>query len=206
MNNAFAALMHNKDAKLVPEQIIYAKCDFGLDATGKRIAFQYSDLRAYPRVDIDVFVTSLLKNGAPPAVIDKLFMAAADPILRTPFDLNVNRPSYVVFELESSHNWQFQKGGAGLSNKGSIKYDNCDLVHAWAEGTGANMQVYFRADAVPVDNCRVVYFSVLRRAAHEGQPVNLHLEFIQDAGANEKRLILIADPDIKNDGSQPYPP
>lgn len=123
----------------------------------------------------------------------------------SPFDITVGRQCWVVVELdEKIENWQFATGERGVTTK--VESDrNCSLRHVYANGAeqaGAR---------IPRDGCRVLYFGVVAREAantpHCGELFNFHTEFLVEEPDEQgqlvkKRLNVIFDPDIKNEGTK----
>ena len=112
----------------------------------------------------------------------------------SPFDMIVSDPCFIVVELAPDvKNWQFETGTAALTTKDTATEDNWGLVHAYADGRHS-------AGIATRDGCRVIYFGVAKRGAYQSSFVNLHTEFLQ----LPKRLRVIFDPDVPNDGD-PFP-
>jgi hypothetical protein len=188
-------------ADVAPQQIVIVRMDVKMDDQKEILTFEaFQDPPKPMPSDVRAFVAELLLKPAHSLV---------EPFT-TPFDIEVDQPSVVVVILKDSHNWQFQHDGLGVTTKADPTGNTTDLWHAWVEPTFP-VSARFSDRAPGVDGCRLVYFKCLKRAA-VGQPgagelVNFHIEFIQDKNtAKEKRLTLICDPDIKNTGSQPFPP
>ena len=126
----------------------------------------------------------------------------------SPFDIAVDRPCWVVVELDAGiENWQFAKDVYGVTNK--TKSDrNCWLRHVY--GSGAQPA----GEPIPDDKCRVLYFGVVARGEKDTPDAsdffNFHTEFIMKEFDDqkrpvEKRLNVIFDPDVKNEGTK-FPP
>jgi hypothetical protein len=126
----------------------------------------------------------------------------------SPLDIAVDRPCWVVIEIDKRiENWQFAQGERGLTTK-SDSDRNCHLRHI-EEG-----RVQQAGAPISGDGCRVLYFGVVARDGR-GTPdaselFNFHTEFLTGTRVDgkwqvEKRLNVIFDPDIKNEGTA-FPP
>jgi hypothetical protein len=126
----------------------------------------------------------------------------------SPFDITVKRPCWVVVELdEKIENWQFATGERGATTKAESD-NNCYLRHVYDDGAQVAGKL------IPRDGCRVLYFGVVARdaanTANGGELFNFHTEFLmeEDNGSGKpvkKRLNVIFDPDVKNEGTK-FPP
>ncbi|UAL08695.1 nucleotide synthetase [Caulobacter segnis] len=121
----------------------------------------------------------------------------------SPFDIKVDRPCWVVVELDAKiANWQFAKGERGATTKAESDR-NCYLRHVYDDGAQP------AGERAPRDRCRVLYFGVVARDAGgtslAGDLFNFHTEFRMEENGVEKRLNVIFDPDVKNEGTK-FPP
>lgn len=131
-----------------------------------------------------------------------------EKIIVSPFDMTFQNQCWIVIQIESKiNNWQFSVDDYGLTTK--VDSDrHCSLRHV------ENGKVQPAGERVKDDGCRVLYFGIVARAGkgHVGasELFNFHTEFLTP-GLDEqgkpitKRLKVIFDPDIKNEGS-PIPP
>lgn len=127
---------------------------------------------------------------------------------RSPYDIMIQRQSWVLVELDRKlKNWQFTTGELGCTTKGDYGPDNFGLRHVYADGLGRV------GDVVRKDGCRFLFFGVARRdwgdeATPASQYFNFHVEFLQ-AFKDEtvlRRMKVIFDPDVGNNGGFPVPP
>ncbi|KQZ06143.1 hypothetical protein ASD21_00425 [Caulobacter sp. Root1455] len=130
----------------------------------------------------------------------------------SPFDIDVREQCWVVVELDSKiHGWQFAKHERGATTKGESDR-NCYLRHVYAKGVEAP------GERIPRDGCRVLYFGVVARDVFDpkkdpnpgSEAFNFHTEFLMEENDPngvkiKKRLNVIFDPDVKNDGGK-FPP
>lgn len=126
----------------------------------------------------------------------------------SPFDIKVRRPCWVVVELDRKiEQWQFAPDEYGVTTKGESDR-NCSLRHVYDDGVQA------AGARIPRDGCRVLYFGVVARdacgTALAGELFNFHTEFLMEEDDDQgrpvkKRLNVIFDPDVKNDGGK-FPP
>lgn len=124
----------------------------------------------------------------------------------SPFDIIITKQCWVVIEIDDKiENWQFAKCHHGVTTKFDSRRD-CYLRHI--EGG----DVKAAGEDIKSDGCRVLYFGVFARDGNgtlgASELFNFHTEFLTRNDANgeiTKRLNVIFDPDIKNEGS-PIPP
>ncbi|MCR5879193.1 nucleotide synthetase [Phenylobacterium sp. J367] len=127
---------------------------------------------------------------------------------RSPYDIMIERQSWVLVELDSRvANWQFTKGEFGCTTKQDYGRDNFGLRHVYRDGLGG------LNEPVTKDGCRFLFFGAARRdAGTEDNPAsqyfNFHVEFLQTHPGEkvERRLKVIFDPDVGNNGGFPIPP
>lgn len=145
-------------------------------------------------------VTEYAVRRAGPQFVDIMLGPAPSP-----FDITVSRPCWVVVELDAKiENWQFATGERGVTTKAESDR-NCSLRHVYDDGAQA------AGERVSRDGCRVLYFGVVARDAANtpncGELFNFHTEFLmeEDDGHGhvvQKRLNVIFDPDVKNEGTK----
>lgn len=127
---------------------------------------------------------------------------------RSPYDIMIQKQSWVLVELDPRlTNWQFTKGELGCTTKGAYEGDNFGLRHVYADRVGEVGKV------VEKDHCRCLFFGVARRergdeATPASQYFNFHVEFLQafKGEAAVRRMKVIFDPDVGNNGGFPIPP
>lgn len=127
---------------------------------------------------------------------------------RSPYDIMIQKQSWVLVELDPRlTNWQFTKGEWGCTTKGDYGRDNFGLRHVYADRLGEVGEV------VKDEGCRLLYFGVARRErgdkdAPASQYFNFHVEFLQSfkGEAAVRRMKVIFDPDVGNNGGFPIPP
>jgi hypothetical protein len=125
----------------------------------------------------------------------------------SPFDIIVNKQSWIVLQLDPSvKNWQFCIGEHGCTTKEErSEIRNWWLKHYYGKNG-------FDHGVVSDNGCRILYFGVVKRGSAfvvdinnpPSELFNIHVEFVQvdkDKGVDvEKRLKVIFDPDVSNDG------
>lgn len=127
---------------------------------------------------------------------------------RSPYDIMVRKQSWVLVELDPRlTNWQFTKGEFGCTTKGDYGRDNFGLRHVYADRVGEV------GAAVEEDGCRFLFFGIARRdrgdeATPASQYFNFHVEFLQAFKGETavRRMKVIFDPDVGNNGGFPIPP
>jgi hypothetical protein len=198
--NAFIPLPPPPQAPVAAAEIVYSQIHIGLDGAGRIMLTTSPSSYWVGDHDIDGFIAAL-RAGAPPNGGQERQINPHTPpdVLPTPIDVLVERPCYVVIELDRARQWQFRTHDVGVTTKADFGDDNCDLKHVNANGTVSGAKP-------TADGCRIVYFRVQRRAADfERQGINLHLELIQGFDALGKLLNsieIIIDPDVPNNGGQ----
>jgi hypothetical protein len=123
-----------------------------------------------------------------------------------PFDIQIEKPRFILVELDKDINWRFTPGGPGVTTK-KIYGDDRHIGPWFTPDFGTPV----RQPTAP-ENCRVLHFAFM----HQMEPAapakfNFHISFFQegkDAQGNpvELTLPLIFDPDIGNNGGTVPPP
>lgn len=119
-----------------------------------------------------------------------------DPEPDRPINIYVTDPCWVVIQLDSNVDWQFEPGQPGITAQGDYGHENCDLKHVTMSGVLAG-------SVAPADEpCRLIYFAVPQRLRKEWD----HQKFRCHIVRRNKRLDDPVDPDIPNDGGRfPFP-
>lgn len=111
----------------------------------------------------------------------------------TPFDIVLKaRPGhqvYVLIELSQPHEWCFTEGTWGMTAQKDYGDDNFGLE--WLDGKLAS-----HSSRIVGEDCRYLWLRIRRRGEGEHQYFNYHVTFKQGA----KRMPVIFDPDVRNDG------
>lgn len=136
----------------------------------------------------------------------------------SPYDMWVNKQCIILVQLDKTlDKWQFSKEEHGCTTKKfHFGTRNWGLTHYYGNGNYGKM-----GDTITGEDCRMLYFGVVKRGSGKSEdPVdrcnpsselfNIHIEFKQtdtDSAGNEipKRLQVIFDPDVKNNGGK-FPP
>jgi len=135
-------------------------------------------------------ITELLNhNPNLPPGHDKSWGKPGEPKKRTPLDIQVKRYCWVVLELDRKAKWKFPKAGPGLTTKQDYGDTNINL--RYVNDTG-------KTSPNPLDDCRIVYFAAVKRAAGAVQQFNFNLEMEQVADGQPVTLEIMIDPDIPN--------
>lgn len=168
-----------------------------LGAVGMNI--QAHEAAAYAQDVADGKVPSLLKG----------WKTARTPPPKTPYDVPVTAQCWMVMELDRQvANWQFNQGflAATLKNRKHVG-DNFWLRHVYAQGHPKYPKGGAHKGDIQADDCRVMFFGVVRRAPQESQHLNLHTEFRQKApnASPDHKMVVIFDPDIPNGGGFTIP-
>lgn len=130
------------------------------------------------------------------------------PAVPSPLDIDVDRQCWLLIQLDPSKNWQFTVDQVPCTLKEEDLYgNNIYLRHVYQDSkTGEK-------GAVKRDGCKTIFFGVVQRGGENDcekpEPgrcgINLNVEFIQDDGSITKKLKLIIDPDVPNDGGTTIP-
>jgi hypothetical protein len=151
-----------------------------------------------------------ISPGDESKVIEYAKLRASMPLIEistksvpSPFDIIITKQCWVVIEIDSKiENWQFAKENHGVTTKFDSGRD-CYLRHV----EGGDVQS--AGEYIKGDGCRVLYFGVFSRdgkgAPDASELFNFHTEFLTRDIANgeiTKRLNVIFDPDIKNEGTK----
>jgi hypothetical protein len=152
-----------------------------------------------PANDIEQYVHCIAADAPDPAYCSTLIPAVEERALpfsiETPYDIVVRQPSCIILQLDRAINWEFSKGDYAITSKFDYGDSNFGMGCGYRNGT------ITRAGPVQSEGCNVAYFYVNRRASHESQMFNFHVDFKQtDNQGVTRRLKTIFDPDIKNDG------
>jgi hypothetical protein len=135
----------------------------------------------------------------------------------SPYDIPVDQQCWILIELRSDlKNWHFVPDGYGCTTKVKPKGKarNCALHHVYK-----GQPMGDPGEVVRDDLCGVLFFGVVRRGGKgstdpdnpSADAFNIHVEFKQtdkDPTTKKditKRLKVIFDPDVKNDGAK-FPP
>lgn len=202
LDNAFGEIP--EDAKFNPAKIVHVILTIDTtDPTQLRFSL------AYPYDDPpDPRLTSIEHYAGEVAKAHPLILAVKNPV--SPYDVGVSEQCWVMVQLDPKlKNWQFTNGEFGCTTKAEANDHNCNLRHVYPNG-----DVSKPLERVQRDGCRVLYLGVAKRdkpdpsnSALGSEFFNFHVEFIQQTpGAPERRLKVIFDPDIKNEGNHSIPP
>lgn len=172
------------------DEIVYSK--IGFKSPGTRLEFFLSPSSyTIPGDNLAHLLTELLNhNPNLPNGHDKPWGGPGQPKKRTPLDIQVDKYCWVVIELDKQKGWRFPKSGPGLTTKADYGDTNAGLRYFSDSG---------HTSPKPQDNCRIVYFAAVKRAAGAVQEFNfnLALEQLLDDGRTVTMEIMI-DPDIPN--------
>lgn len=187
-----------------PASIVHCRYFFkaaAADANGNIVIKFGKEIKTYAMTGrtVEGFVKNLLRNPSqngdtitnPPEVWK---------VDQTPFDFGVAEQCFVVIELEQNNNWMFSQTSIAIDRKESNNFDNDnrDLKHVHpTSGLGSD---------TPIDKaeCRIVYFSVLRRDDKGPRMFKFNVRFIDRPAGTASEIII--DPDIPNTGASPFPP
>jgi len=137
-----------------------------------------------------------------------------EPLAPSPLDIPVTGQCWLLIRLDPIIlNWQFAKKKVPVTLKHEdLQGDNIHLRHVYANDPVDHPG---HEGVVENDGCKAVFFGVVSRKQNNGtQPIdlgscyiNLNVEFLQTVDGVEKRLQLIIDPDVPNDGGNgAFPP
>lgn len=144
-----------------------------------------------PGTDVRAYSAHIAKN---PSILK---LEIAD----TPFDINPTERCYVLLELDHRFNWEFSPGRLGVTPKeAGFDRENYGLTYANAEGL-----VEAGDAAVVPDGCRVLYWAILWRTAHEPRGFDFHVDFYQEERGRILRMPTIFDPGVPNTGGAGIP-
>ncbi|MET0273021.1 MAG: nucleotide synthetase [Phenylobacterium sp.] len=190
-DNKFGTIPLKTDESWNPIGIAHFLLGFEANKTTGRAEFYAKPVwNTYEAKDVDQYAQYVLDGSR-----GKL------EITKTPFDIGVENQTFIMLELAPEINWQFARGEYGCTTKGEPTTDNFGLWHIHRK--------YVERGPISRDGCRLVYFGLARRKGYEGQAFNLHVEFLQDDPddvSEPKRLPVIFDPDVGNNGGFPIPP
>jgi hypothetical protein len=127
--------------------------------------------------------------------------------INSPYNMPVLNQCWLLLELDPSvKNWQFEKGYHSVTSKHvADKYD-FSLVDVYSgNASHADGVVGGQRSYVKYDSCRVVFWGVARREYKGSRLFNIHTEFKQGSAATERRLKVVFDPDVPNDGNNAFP-
>lgn len=123
-------------------------------------------------------------------------------VVRTPFDIKVTKPSFVLLELEEGLNWHFTPGSRGVTTKlSNVNHPGAHFGPFFIT-PGPGDGIIHETASVP-NRCNALYFLLARQDA-SGKPAsfNFHISFYQEVGGVRTELPIIYDPDIGNDGGK----
>lgn len=130
-------------------------------------------------------------------------------LLPSPLDLHgIKDQCWVLIRLDPAVNWQFTVGEKPCTLKDEdLKGSNISLRHVFAGDSTVH------DGEVALDGCRTIFFGVVQRAKRTSSStagpascfVNLNVEFLQSDSDGPKRLQIIVDPDVPNDGTDGFP-
>lgn len=129
-------------------------------------------------------------------------------LVSSPFDIKVKQQCWLLIQLDPSKNWQFTVGQVPCTLKEEDLYGrNIHLRHVQKSSKTGEKGKISR------NGCRTIFFGVVQRGPIIGEKkrdpgrcgINLNVEFIQKDGRHTKRLQLIIDPDVPNDGGTTIP-
>lgn len=119
----------------------------------------------------------------------------------SPYDIDVREQVILAIELDNRINWQFTEGTYAVTTRAFYGKSNFGLHNVYPKDSANGANTVEFDDVICRSGCRLVYFSIFsRRGDQMLQKFNFHVEFLQSAGAVSKRLVVIIDPDIKNEG------
>lgn len=126
----------------------------------------------------------------------------------SPLDIKVTQQCWLLIQLDPDKNWQFTPGQVPCTLKEEDLYGrNIQLRHVFSKNGKAIK------GAVSDGGCQTIFFGVVQRGPVEGEVkpdpgrcgINLNVEFVQLDGTVAKKLQLIIDPDVPNDGGTTIP-
>jgi hypothetical protein len=127
---------------------------------------------------------------------------------KTPYDITITEPTWLVLELDRSINWRFSNTYLACTTK-EDEPPYPPQADGPRYGYNTNLRyAYPGMDAVPYPtgaDCRFIFFGVAHRRTQERQGFNLFVEFFENDGGVIKILPLTIDPDVGNDGSNEFP-
>lgn len=191
--NEFGELPEQPSAPFNPQQIFHAKL---------RILRRYKDtlrfgLSIVPTSTVNV--AKIEQYAMDVAGQEGLIPSGRPP--KTPYDIGLDRQSWVLVELDSElKNWQFTPGFVGCTTKDAANGDDFGLRHVYPTSV--------EPGPIARDGCRVLFFGMAKRKKGASRYFNLHVEFLQknpNDPANPHRLQVIFDPDVKNEGGFDVP-
>jgi hypothetical protein len=161
--------------------------DFKFDQQKGELTFSYPK-----KTDLEV-------SGFEAALGSVLGLKAREerPIEGNPWDIVMNYQGYVFLELSPTKNWQYHPREPGLSLKQEKHQHYFDTLYI-DRATG-------NVTPVPFAGCRLLAFSVDRKADTPKHGFNVHVQFADPfkPQPNVARNVMdvIFDPDIKNDAN-----
>jgi hypothetical protein len=161
------------------------------DPAGRRIIVSTSS-HVIEGDDIRGFIKARVDGDRLPSPARIRSKNPADTAAHKPLNTYVGGPCYVVFELESGPNWQFQPGRPAVTTDKDYGIQNGALEHVMANGDLAG------PCGPSGDGCRLVYFGVNSRTKFQHPTFFCHLEFEPSAARDETQI----DPDVPNDGGK----
>jgi len=176
-----------------PKGLRHVLLTIDIDSTaalpGNRMKYKAELIKDTPDNGVIAYVKALAKNPT----------RRVPPLIGGQFDIGVDRPSYLVVELDHNWNWQFSMGKYGCTMKDSYPDDNFGLRHIYPDDISE--------DVISKDGCKILFFCVRHRLGGAANSFNFNVDVIDDPDdlINTKRLTIIYDPDIKNDGSDEWP-
>lgn len=121
----------------------------------------------------------------------------------SPLDIGVKKSCWLLVQLDPAINWQFTLGALPCDHKDApSRCENTHLRHVYLMGGEGH------CGEVSNDGCQAFYFGVARRGPDAHCFMNFNIEFIHidPKSGQKKRLKLIVDPDVKNDGGEDIDP
>jgi hypothetical protein len=170
-------------------QIVYSKIGFRAPS-GQPQFFLNPSSYTIQGNDVAGLVADLLSpHPALPHGHDKTW-GPPKPVKRTPLDIQVDQPCYVVLQLDPHIAWKFREGGPALTTKLAYPGKNAELRHVGPNGVPS---------PTPVPDCKIVYFAAVDRSTGDVQEFNFYVAFEQtlEDGRTDTMEVMI-DPDIPN--------
>jgi hypothetical protein len=117
-------------------------------------------------------------------------------------NFEIHEPSWLMVELDPSINWRFSTTHPAVTTKQVVpEGSNGDLRHVFHDAG------QLRTSKDPGnDDCRFVFFRVIRRGKGEVQGFNFAIEIYQKAeGRVVYEIPIIVDPDVPETGQEGFP-